>query len=93
MKDYKRLCHSKWRCNYHLVFIPKCRKKKIFGAIRTHLGKIFHELAKHKESEILEGHLKTDHVHMCISIRVPSVKLLDKAGPRGQQGTANRLLH
>ena len=70
MKEYKSLSHSKWDCKYHLVFIPKCRKKKIYGVIRKHLGEIFHGLAKQKESKIEEGHLCSDHdhVHMCISI-------------------------
>jgi REP-associated tyrosine transposase len=50
------------------VFIPKKRKKRIFGVLRRHLGEIFHELAVQKESKIVEGHLRADHVHMCISI-------------------------
>mgnify|MGYP001179627859 FL=1 len=68
MKEYQSLAHTKWDCKYHVVFIPKKRKKAIFGAIRKHLGKILHELADQKECKILEGHLMTDHVHMCISI-------------------------
>ena len=51
-----------------MVFIPKMRKKKIFGVLRQHLGAIFRELAKHKEVEVLEGHLMSDHVHICLSI-------------------------
>ena len=57
-----------WDCKYHVVFIPKKRKKRIFGVLRQHLGEIFRELAKQKESQIVEGHLMGDHVHMCISI-------------------------
>ena len=57
MKEYQSLCHTKWDCKYHIVFIPKRRKKMIFGAIRKHLGEIFHELAKQKECQIVEGHL------------------------------------
>ena len=68
MKEYQSLAHTKWDCKYHVVFIPKKRKKAIFGAIRKHLGNILHELADQKECKILEGHLMTDHVHMCISI-------------------------
>ena len=68
MKDYQSLSHTKWDCKYHVVFIPKYRRKKIFGTVRQHLGEIFHELAKQKESQIVEGHLMADHVHMCISI-------------------------
>ena len=68
MKNYKRLCHTTWDCKYHVVFIPKRRKKVVYGKIRKHLGEIFHELARQKESEVLEGHLRSDHVHMCMSI-------------------------
>ena len=66
--DYKTLNHTKWNCKYHVVFIPKYRKKVIFGHLRQRLGAIFHELARQRESEIIEGHLMKDHVHMCISI-------------------------
>ena len=50
------------------MIIPKRRKKRIFGRLRRHLEEIFHELARHKESEIVEGHLLLDHVHMCLGI-------------------------
>ncbi len=66
-RDYRSLCHSRWDCKYHVVF-PKRRKKRIYGHLRRHLGKILRELAGQKESEIVEGHLQPDHVHMCISI-------------------------
>ncbi len=68
MKDFKSLCHTKWDCKYHILFIPKYRKKVLYGQIKRHLGETFHELAKHKESKIVEGHLCSDHVHICISI-------------------------
>jgi putative transposase len=68
MKEYQSLSHTRWDCKYHVVFIPKRRKKQIFGVLKRHLGEIFHELARHKESKIVEGHLMGDHVHMCISI-------------------------
>jgi putative transposase len=68
MKEYQSLAHTRWDCKYHVVFIPKGRKKSIFGAVRKHLGKMLHELAQQKECKILEGHLMPDHVHMCISI-------------------------
>ncbi len=68
MKEYQSLSHTRWDCKYHVVFIPKRRKKRIFGELRRYLGEIFHELAKHKESKIVEGHLLLDHVHMCLSI-------------------------
>ena len=68
MEDRKSLCHSAWDCKYHIVWIPKYRRKAMFGSIRKHLGEIFHDLARQKESEILEGHVAVDHVHIYISI-------------------------
>ena len=68
MKEYQSLSHTRWDCKYHVVFIPKRRKKRLFGVLRRELGAIFHELAGHKEATIVEGHLLADHVHMCISI-------------------------
>ena len=68
MRDYKSLTHTRWDCKYHIVFIPKCRQKLIFGQLRQELGAVFHELAKRRKVEIVEGHLMVDHVHMCISI-------------------------
>ena len=68
MKEYQSLSHTRWDCKYHGVFIPKRRKQKLFGTLRKHLGDIFHELATHKEATIVEGHLRPDHVHMCLSI-------------------------
>jgi putative transposase len=66
--DYQKLNHTTWNCKYHIVFIPKRRKKVIFGELRKYMGEIFHELARQKECEIVEGHLLKDHVHICISI-------------------------
>ena len=68
MKNYRSLYHTRWDCKYHVVFIPKGRKKQIYGVLRKHLGEVFHELARQKECRIEEGHLHLDHVHMCISI-------------------------
>jgi putative transposase len=65
---YQSLAHSKWDCKYHVVFVPKRRRKAIFGNIRRQLGPVFHALAKQKECQIVEGHLMSDHVHMCIAI-------------------------
>ena len=65
---YQSLSHSKWDCKYHVVFIPKYRCKVIFGKIRQYLGPIFHELARQKECRIIEGHLMSEHVHMCVEI-------------------------
>ena len=65
---YESLSHSKWDCKYHLVFIPKYRKKVLYGQIRQFLGPVFRELARQKECEIIEGHMVQDHVHMLIKI-------------------------
>ena len=67
-QGYRSLSHSKWNCKYHVVFIPKKRRKALFGQARRHLGEIFHALARQKECHILEGHLMPDHVHVCIAI-------------------------
>lgn len=66
--SYLSLSHSKWDCKYHVVFVPKYRKKKLYGKIRKFLGPVFHELAKQRESKIIKGSMVQDHVHMLISI-------------------------
>src|SRR6201981_1640306 len=68
MDDYESLSHTKWECKYHVVFIPKCRRKTLYAELRRHLGEVFRKLAGQKESRIEEGHLLPDHVHMLISI-------------------------
>jgi REP element-mobilizing transposase RayT len=68
MDEYASLSHSKWECKYHVVFIPKCRRKTLYAELRRHLGEVFRKLAQQKESRIEEGHLMPDHVHMMISI-------------------------
>ena len=67
-EPWKSLAHSRWECKYHVVFIPKYRRKSMYGEIRASLGGIFHELARQKECRIVEGHLLADHVHICIEI-------------------------
>ena len=67
-QSYESLRHSVWECKYHMVFIPKCRRKTLYGQIRRELGGMFRELARQKECEIIEGHLMPDHVHMLISV-------------------------
>jgi len=66
--SYESLSHSKWECKYHVVFVPKYRKKVLYGKIRKFLGPVFHELASQRRSKILEGHMVQDHVHMLIQI-------------------------
>ena len=66
--SYENLKHSRWDCKYHVVFVPKYRKKVLYGKIRKYLGSIFHELASQKGCKILKGHMVQDHVHMMIRI-------------------------
>ena len=68
MDELHSLNHTKWDCKYHVVFIPKCRRKTLYVELRRHLGEVFRKLAAQKESKIEEGHLMIDHVHMMISI-------------------------
>jgi len=68
MEGYESLHHTKWECKYHLVWIPKCRKKVLYGQLRKELRQVLRELSRQKESEVIEGTLKADHVHMVISI-------------------------
>ena len=65
---YQSLSHTKWDCKYHVVFVPKGRRKVLFGKIRRALGPVFHALARQKECEIIEGHVMPDHIHMLIAI-------------------------
>jgi REP-associated tyrosine transposase len=66
--SWQSLAHSRWECKYHVVFVPKYRRRAIYGQIRAYLGGIFQELARQKEGRIVAGHLLADHVHMCIEI-------------------------
>ena len=68
MDEYESLSHSRWECKYHVVFIPKYRRKKLYSDLRRHLGEVFRRLAEQKECRIEEGHLLPDHVHILISI-------------------------
>jgi putative transposase len=68
MDKFESLNHTMWDCKYHIVFIPKCRRKVLYGQLRVHLGDVFRKLAGQKESRVEEGHLMPDHVHMLLSI-------------------------
>ena len=67
MNDTNRLSHTSWDCKYHLVWIPKCWKKSLYGHLRKYLGEILRELVLHRESKIIEGHMMGDHLHMLVS--------------------------
>ena len=68
MNDLSSLKHTVWDCKYHMVWIPKYRKKVLYGNLREYLGEVFRDLAVRKECTVHEGHLLGDHVHMMISI-------------------------
>lgn len=76
---YQSLSHSKWECQYHVVFIPKYRKKAIYGKVREFLKEVLHELARQRGSKIVAGHLVEDHVHMLIEIP-PKERVSDVVG-------------
>ena len=68
MDEYESLSHSAWECKYHVVFIPKYRRRALYGELRRYLGEVFRRLAEQKQSRVEEGHLMPDHVHMMLSI-------------------------
>jgi len=68
MPDSETLSHTMWDCKYHVVFIPKYRRKALYHELRRHLGEVFRALAEQKACRIAEGHLMGDHVHMLLSI-------------------------
>jgi len=82
---YQSLSHMKWDCKYHVAFIPKRRRKILFGKVRRQLGEIFHALARQKECQILEGHLLPDQVHMCVAISPEALGGLRHRVPEGEE--------
>jgi len=68
MHDWQSLSHVRWDCKYHVVIIPKYRKRNLYGKFKRHVGEIIKDLCRQRGIELLEGNLKADHVHMCLSI-------------------------
>ena len=68
MHDWQSMSHVRWDCKYHIVFVPKYRKKLLFGRLRRQIGPILRELCQQKGIELLEGHTMPDHVHLCLAI-------------------------
>ena len=68
MHDWSSLSHVRWECKYHVVMVPKYRKKSLYGGMRKQVGEILRELCRQKGVELLEGHLLSDHIHMCLSV-------------------------
>ena len=77
--DSLSLAHSKWECQYHIVFIPKYRKKVLYGKVRDDVREIIRTLCKYKQVEIIAGAVCIDHVHLCVSIP-PKISISDFIG-------------
>ena len=68
MKEWQSLAHVRWECKYHIVFVPKYRKKVLYGRTRKRIGQILRQLCRQKGVEILEGHAMPDHIHLVLRI-------------------------
>ena len=68
MHDWTSLSHVRWDCKYHIVFVPKYRQKRLYGKFRSRVGQIIRDLCRQRGVELLEGHLMSDHVHMCLKV-------------------------
>ena len=68
MRDIESLSHVRWDCKYHVVFVPKYRKKVLYGRLRRQVGALLRELCRQRGLELLEGHAMPDHVHLCLRI-------------------------
>ena len=68
MHDWESRSHVRWECKYHVVIIPKYRRKILYGKLRKKVGSILRDLCKQKGVEVLEGHAMPDHIHMCLSV-------------------------
>ena len=68
MHEWESLSHVRWECKYHVVIVPKYRRKVLYGKLRRQVGAILRELCRQRGVELLDGHLMADHVHMCLSV-------------------------
>ena len=68
MRDWQSQSHVRWYCKYHVVFVPKYRKKSLYGTLRRDIGRILKELCEQHGVELVEGHAMSDHIHLCLSI-------------------------
>ncbi len=68
MHDWQSLSHVRWECKYHIVIIPKYRKRMLYGRLKKHVGEVIREVCRQRGIELVEGHLMPDHIHMCVSI-------------------------
>ena len=77
--DESSLSHTRWKCQYHIVLVPKYRRKVVYGKLRKDIGAILRRLCEYKHVEIIEGHAMPDHIHMLLSIP-PSISVSDFMG-------------
>ena len=68
MREWQSQSHVRWYCKYHVVFVPKYRKRSLYGSLRRNIGKVLRELCRQHGVELVEGHAMSDHVHLCVSI-------------------------
>ena len=68
MHEWQSLSHVRWDCKYHVVIIPKYRRKVFYGRLRRQIGAILRDLCRQRGVELLEGHAMPDHIHLCLSI-------------------------
>ena len=68
MRDWQSLAHVRWECKYHLVWVPKYRRKALYGRVRRRFGEVIKELCRQRGVELVEGHAMVDHVHLCLSV-------------------------
>ena len=68
MREWQSQTHVRWYCRYHVVFVPKYRRRSLYGTLRRRVGKILRELCRQHEVELVEGHAMSDHIHLCLSI-------------------------
>jgi putative transposase len=68
MHEWQSLSHVRWECKYHIVIIPKYRKRVLYGKLKKHVGEVIKEVCRQRGIELVEGHLMPDHIHMCVSI-------------------------
>jgi len=68
MHEWQSLSHVRWECKYHIVIIPKYRKRMLYGRVKKHVGEVIREVCRQRGIELVEGHLMPDHIHMCVSI-------------------------
>ena len=90
MREWQSQSHVKWYCRYHVVIVPKYRRKSMFGATRRQIGEILRELCQRYGIELIEGHVMPDHVHMCLSI-APKYSVAGTVGKL--KGKSTILLH